>query len=46
MDYDFVVIGAGPVGSLLAQRLTQGGASVLIIEDMRKLGGRFNAQDW
>ena len=41
MDYDFVVIGAGPVGSLLAQRLTQGGASVLIIEEHAQIGRPF-----
>ena len=41
MDYDFVVIGAGPVGSLLAQRLTEGGASVLIIEEHAQIGRPF-----
>ena len=41
MDYDFVVIGAGPVGSLLAQRLTQRGASVLIIEEHAQIGRPF-----
>ena len=41
MDYDFVVIGAGPVGSLLAQRLTQGGASVLSIEEHAQIGRAF-----
>ena len=33
MDYDFVVVGAGPVGGLLARRLSEGGSSVLIIEE-------------
>ena len=41
MDYDFVVIGAGPVGSLLDQRLTEVGASVLIIEEHAQIGRPF-----
>ena len=41
MDYDFVVVGAGPVGSLLARRLCEGGASVLIIEEHAQIGRPF-----
>jgi len=41
MDYDFVVVGAGPIGSLLARRLSQRGASVLIIEEHAQIGRPF-----
>jgi len=41
MDYEFVVIGAGPVGSLLAQRLSEEGASVLIVEEHAQIGRPF-----
>lgn len=41
MDYDFVVIGAGPVGGLLAQRLCEGDATVLIIEEHAQIGRPF-----
>ncbi|MBO77332.1 MAG: hypothetical protein CME17_07835 [Gemmatimonadetes bacterium] len=41
MDYDFVVVGAGPVGSLLAKRLCDGGGTVLIIEEHAQIGRPF-----
>ena len=41
MDYDFVVVGAGPIGSLLARRLSQRGVSVLIIEEHAQIGRPF-----
>jgi len=41
MDYDFVVVGAGPVGGLLAKRLCDGGATVLIIEEHAQIGRPF-----
>ena len=41
MVSDFVVVGAGPVGSLLARRLCEGGASVLIIEEHAQIGRPF-----
>ena len=41
MDYDFVVVGAGPVGGLLAKRLCDGGATVLILEEHAQIGRPF-----
>ena len=41
MDYDFVGVGAGPVGGLLARRLSEGGSSVLIIEEHAQIGRPF-----
>jgi len=41
MDYEFVVIGAGPIGCLLAQRLSEEGASVLIVEEHSQIGRPF-----
>ncbi len=41
MEYDFVIVGAGPIGGLLAQRLCKGGATVLIIEEHAQVGRPF-----
>jgi len=41
VDYDVVVIGAGPVGGFLAKRMCQGGASVLLLEEHSQIGRPF-----
>jgi geranylgeranyl reductase family protein len=41
MEYDVVVVGAGPVGGFLAQRMSEGGASVLLLEEHAQIGRPF-----
>ena len=41
IDYDVVVVGAGPVGGFLAQRMSEGGASVLLLEEHAQIGRPF-----
>ncbi|MEE3232015.1 MAG: NAD(P)/FAD-dependent oxidoreductase, partial [Candidatus Thermoplasmatota archaeon] len=41
IDYDVVVIGAGPVGGFLAKRMCEGGASVLLLEEHSQIGRPF-----
>ena len=41
IEYDVVVVGAGPVGGFLAQRMSEGGASVLILEEHAQIGRPF-----
>jgi len=41
MEYDVVVVGAGPVGGFLAQRMCEGGASVLLLEEHAQIGRPF-----
>jgi digeranylgeranylglycerophospholipid reductase len=38
MDYDAVVVGAGPGGSITARELARGGASVLLVEKRPEIG--------
>jgi digeranylgeranylglycerophospholipid reductase len=38
MDYDAVVVGAGPGGSITARDLARGGASVLLVEKRPEIG--------
>jgi digeranylgeranylglycerophospholipid reductase len=38
MDYDAVVVGAGPGGSITARELAKGGASVLLVEKRPEIG--------
>jgi len=38
MEYDVVVVGAGPVGSMAAKYASKGGASVLLIEEHQEIG--------
>ena len=37
-EYDVIVIGAGPGGSVIARRLSQYGHSVLLIEKREQIG--------
>ncbi len=41
IDFDVVVVGAGPVGGFLAQRMSEGGASVLLLEEHAQIGRPF-----
>jgi len=41
IEYDVVVVGAGPVGGFLAQRMSEGGASVLLLEEHAQIGRPF-----
>ena len=41
VDYDVVVVGAGPVGGFLARRMCEGGASVLLLEEHSQIGRPF-----
>ena len=41
LEYDVVVVGAGPVGGFLARRLCEGGASVLLLEEHAQIGRPF-----
>ncbi|RZP08299.1 MAG: NAD(P)/FAD-dependent oxidoreductase [Candidatus Poseidoniales archaeon] len=41
MEYDVVVIGAGPVGGFLAQRMCEEGVSVLLLEEHAQVGRPF-----
>ena len=41
MEYDVVVVGAGPVGGFLAQRMCEEGASVLLLEEHAQIGRPF-----
>jgi len=41
LDYDVVVVGAGPVGGFLAQRMCEGGATVLLLEEHAQIGRPF-----
>ena len=41
MEYDVVVIGAGPVGGFLAQRMCEEGVSVLLLEEHAQIGRPF-----
>ncbi len=38
--YDVIVIGGGPTGSYVAQKIAQAGYSVLVLERREKMGGR------
>ncbi len=38
MDYDVVVVGAGPAGSMTARYAAQGGARVLMVEKRQEIG--------
>jgi digeranylgeranylglycerophospholipid reductase len=38
MDYDVVVVGAGPGGSMTARTLAESGASVLVVEKRPEIG--------
>ncbi|MEE8167942.1 MAG: NAD(P)/FAD-dependent oxidoreductase [Candidatus Hydrothermarchaeales archaeon] len=38
MDYDVVVVGAGPAGSMVARTLAENGASVLVVEKRPEIG--------
>ncbi len=38
MDYDVIVVGAGPAGSTTARWAAQGGARVLVLEKRRRIG--------
>lgn len=38
MDYDVVVVGAGPAGSMTAKWAAKGGASVLLVEKRQEIG--------
>ena len=38
MDYDAVIVGAGPGGSVTARELAKGGASVLLVEKRPEIG--------
>ena len=41
LEYDVVVVGAGPVGGFLAQRMCEGGATVLLLEEHAQIGRPF-----
>ena len=41
IEYDVVIVGAGPVGGFLAQRMSEGGASVLLLEEHAQIGRPF-----
>ena len=41
LGYDVVVVGAGPVGGFLAQRMCEGGATVLLLEEHAQIGRPF-----
>ena len=41
LEYDVVVVGAGPIGGFLAQRMCEGGATVLLLEEHAQIGRPF-----
>ncbi len=41
IEYDVVIVGAGPVGGFLAQRMSEGGVSVLLLEEHAQIGRPF-----
>ena len=41
LEYDVVVVGAGPVGGFLAQRMCEGGVTVLLLEEHAQIGRPF-----
>ena len=41
LEYDVVVVGAGPVGGFLAQRMCEGDATVLLLEEHAQIGRPF-----
>ena len=41
VDWDVVIIGAGPVGGYAAYKLSQAGLSVLIVEEHNEIGRPF-----
>lgn len=43
--YDFLIVGAGLCGCVLADQLTKAGASVLVVEKKRKIGGMCSTKD-
>jgi geranylgeranyl reductase family protein len=41
IEYDVVIVGAGPVGGFLAQRMSEGGVTVLLLEEHAQIGRPF-----
>ena len=46
LEYDVIIVGAGPAGSLAAQRTAEKGLNVLLIEDHKEIGRPVHCSGW
>ena len=46
LEYNVIIVGAGPAGSLAAQRTAEKGLNVLLIEDHREIGRPVHCSGW